>query len=156
MHLLEFANWFQQNSYPHDFSLMDRVVVTDVSTSVLVYSKDSFLVELYFMHPDVEVVPHSHPFENCIIFVNGDMTSKREGMPADTQAMLSSANTGDIGGVLKSGLWHAFKTGKNGCVFYNLTKWENIDDKDSAIFAYNGKPLGPLHKQLLESYKSKH
>lgn len=146
MTLLEFAVSYNNRNCPHDPSLMNRVLVTDVSTSILVWSEAEFLVEMYLMHPGTHVNPHSHPFENIVLFINGSMSGRREG----SQQYLTVETSNTIGTPLAPNLWHEFNVGPKGAVFYNISKWENPQDKDSAILKYSGQSLGPLHEALLK------
>ena len=150
MNITEFAQSYKNRNYPHNYKLMNRVVVTDVSSSVLVWDEDEFLVELYFMFPSTHVVRHSHPFENVALFFNGSIQGFREGSPKETQ-WLTSEQHGYIGTPLPAGDWHSFNVGPEGAVFYNISRWENTEQKDSAIFKYTGQPLGPVHEKLLAS-----
>jgi hypothetical protein len=148
MNIVEFAKQYKEMGYPHDHTLMSRVLHTDVSTSTLVYSQGEFLVELYLMHPNVSVVRHSHPFENVALFYSGELIGLRQG--GVIPAKLTDVHHGFIGAPLEPNKWHEFKVGPNGCVFYNISRWDNVSEKDSAILKYIGEPLGPLHKKLLE------
>lgn len=151
MNIRTFAEWYKDNNYPHDHRLMNRVVHTDVTTSVLVYSKDEFIVELYFVHPNVQLVPHTHTFENLVIFISGELTGTREGNIVEGKK-LTFKDSGLIGTPLPPGQWHSFRSGDRGCVFYNVGRYEDIAQKDSAVFEYIGTPLGPIHAKLLAEY----
>lgn len=148
MTLKEFAEYYKNKNYPHDPQLMNRVVVTDVSTSVLVWSESEFLVELYLMHPNSHVTKHSHPFENIVCFISGTIFGRRQNQEKYTEM----SEPGKIGEILPADHWHEFLVAPKGAVFYNISKWNESDKKDSAIFKYNGNPLGPIHKTLLENY----
>ena len=150
MNITEFAVSYKNRNYPHDYKLMNRVVVTDVSSSVLVWSEEQFLVEMYMMFPSTHVVRHSHPFENLALFINGSIQGFREGGAIETPWMKTEQH-GYIGKPLPPGNWHEFNVGPEGAVFYNISRWENVEEKDSAIFKYIGEPLGPIHQSLLAS-----
>lgn len=147
MSIREFARRYVDLNFPHDPALMRKVYLTDVSTSVLVWEEGEFLVELYLMHPLAVVVPHSHPFENVAIHYAGKMLGRREGSVGQ---WLSHRHRGHIGNPLAPGEWHAFDVGDTGAIFYNVSRWDDPTQKDSATVRYLGDPLGPLHKQSLE------
>lgn len=147
MTLKEFAESYKSRNYPHNPALMNRIILTDVSTSVLVWDEQDFLVELYLMHPNAKVTKHAHPFENIACFISGTIFGKRENQPEYHQMI----GTGSIGSSLPAGQWHEFLVGPKGAVFYNISKWNKTDNKDSAIFKYIGEPLGPVHKALLDN-----
>lgn len=125
---------------------MGRVYHTDVSTSTLVFDEDRYLVEMYFMHPNIEVVPHSHPFDSVTIFMGGHLLGRRESILG---GWLNSFHTGLVGEVLPAGQWHAFQTGKDGATVFVVSSWEDIAEKNSATVKYLGTPLGPIHAQSL-------
>jgi hypothetical protein len=148
MTLTQFAASYRAKNCPHDPKLMNRVLVTDVSTSILVWSEEEFLVEMYLMHPNTHVKPHSHPFENIILFMGGRLSGKREGSEQYNIVDIPTA----IGRPLAPNMQHEFTVGSSGAVFYNISKWEASEQKDSAILKYQGTPLGPLHENLLQKY----
>lgn len=150
MNITQFAISYKSRNCPHNHKLMNRVVVTDVSSSVLVWSEDEFLVEMYMMHPSTYVVRHSHPFENIALFISGSIQGFREGGATETP-WLTDEQSGHIGQPLPPGKWHEFYVGPKGAVFYNISRWDNPEEKDSAIFKYIGEPLGPIHKSLIAS-----
>lgn len=145
----DFAWLYRERGMPMNPSLMTNVFYTDVSTSVLVWEEGQFLVEMYLMHPNAIVVEHSHPFENCILFVNGAMKGEREGALGESR-WLTEADRGLIGMLLPPGQWHKFQVGANGCVFFNVSKWYDINGKTSATKKYFGQPLGPIHAEQLK------
>lgn len=146
MSLREFAERYKRLNYPHNPELMRKVYFTDVSTSTLVWADGRFLVEHYLMHPLVEVVPHSHPFDSVTIHVNGKMLGRREGVIGQ---WLTGRDSGCIGGVLPANAWHAFTTGDTGAVVYVVSEWDDPAEMDSATIKYLGEPLGDLHRQTL-------
>lgn len=147
MSITQFAMKYKQLGYPQNPNLMKKVYLTDVSTSTLVWSEGPFLVELYIMHPNAVVVPHTHPFENITILLSGSILGKREGAK---EKWLTDKSSGRIGLPLPAGEWHGFDVGENGCCFYNISKWDDPAEMDSATVKYIGEPLGPVHKQTLD------
>ena len=127
---------------------MNHVVLTDVSTSILVWSEAEFLVEMYLMHPDIEVIKHAHPFENIVCFISGTIFGRRQ----NQENYVQMTESGKIGSPLPPNHWHEFLVGPKGAVFYNISKWNTDETKHSAIFKYIGKPLGPIHEALLKNY----
>jgi hypothetical protein len=127
---------------------MRRVFLTDVSTSTLVWREDRYLVELYFMHPLIDVVQHSHPFESLTIFMGGHLLGRRKSFLG---RWLNDSNSGTICETLPNGAWHAFQSGENGAVVYSISRWDDIAQMDSATRKYIGDPLGPTHQKTLEA-----
>lgn len=151
MSIREFAERYRRLNYPHNPQLMRRVYHTDVSTSVLVWMEDEYLVEYYLMHPLIEVVPHAHPFESTTIHIGGKMLGRREGVIGE---WLTDRDKGHIGGIIPSGAWHAFITGDTGAIMYVVSRWDDPAEMDSATVKYIGAPLGPMHAKSLESNNS--
>lgn len=147
MALREFAQQYLKLGCPHNPSLMRKVYLTDVSTSVLVWADGEYLVEYYLMHPLIEVVPHSHPFESLTVHISGKLLGRREGIIGQ---WLTDRDYGHIGGTIKPNDWHAFVTGDNGAVVYVISRWDNPADMESATIKYLGEPLGDRHKRTLE------
>lgn len=152
MNIQEFARDYKDAGYPSNPGLMRKTYLTDVSTSTLVWDEGEFLVELYFMHPLVKVVPHSHPFESVAIYIGGAIKGRREAAFGD---WLNSQSAGDISSTLQIGDWHAFETGADGVVLYSISKWADQAQKESATLRYVGKPLGPVHKATLDQIRKK-
>jgi hypothetical protein len=127
---------------------MQRVYLTDVSTSVLVWDEGAYLVEMYLMHPLAKIVPHSHPFENLSVHYSGKILGQREGVIGH---WLTDKDSGSFGPPLKPGDWHGFQVGDTGAVFYNISRWDDLGTKQSATLRYLGEPLGPIHQQSLNA-----
>ena len=141
-----FARSYREAGCPMDRELMKRVYLTDVSTSVLVWRDDPYLVELYFMHPGAVVVPHSHPFETIGMFWSGEL---RGGRGTSFGPLLTNVDGGFIGQPLSAGEEHFFEVGSTGAVLYTLSRWDDPADMDSATMKYIGQPLGERHAKQL-------
>jgi len=147
MSVREFAERYKQLGYPHNPALMRQVFLTDVSTSVLVWAEGEFLVEHYLMHPLIEVVPHSHPFESVTVHIAGKLLGRREGVIGQ---WLTDEHSGHISRTIAPGAWHAFLTGDTGAVMYVVSRWDDPQERDSATRKYIGEPLGPRHQATLD------
>jgi mannose-6-phosphate isomerase-like protein (cupin superfamily) len=145
-----FAFHYRAAGYPMNSALMQSVFHTDVSSSTLVWDEGPFLVEMYLMKPNSKVVQHSHPFDNVVIFLNGELKGTRQG-GIDKPSWLTGKNAEQIGFELPANYWHEFEVGPNGCVFFNVSKWHDVEQKTSATIKYTGKPLGPIHARQLEA-----
>jgi hypothetical protein len=150
MNIVEFAHYYKNLDYPHDPALMKRVIVTDVSTSTLVWDEGEFLVELYMIHPNKVIERHSHPFENLVIHFSGVLTGTRENSSSGP-VTLTDNDHGKIGSPLPPYQWHEFTSGSMGCVLYNISRWDDISQKESATIRYIGNPLGPVHQNFLKT-----
>jgi hypothetical protein len=151
MSIREFAERYVKAGCPHNSDLMRQVFLTDVSTSTLVWTEGLFLVEMYLMHPLAVVVPHSHPFENLAVHWSGKILGRRQGVVGQ---WLTDKDRGHISRPLSPGSWHAFEVGDTGAIFYNVSRWLSTSEMDSATRKYLGEPLGPMHRQTLESIET--
>lgn len=134
-----------------------RIIHTDVSTSVLAWVEDNVVFELYFMHPNVEVVSHSHPFWTTTLFLLGDMKGGWDDeLPFMTESpWLTEASIGIRKPIHPPGRPHGFIVGPRGASFYTIQIWDHIvTDPKSATEHYIGEPLGPIHAvSLNNNYK---
>lgn len=146
MSIREFAKRYASLNFPHNPALMRKVYLTDVSTSVLVWEEGEYLVEQYLMHPLIEVVAHSHPFESVTVHIAGKLLGKRDGVIGQ---WLTDRNSGEIGPTLPPNEWHSFITGDTGAVVYVISRWDDVTMKESATIRYTGEPLGPMHQSTL-------
>ena len=151
MSIREFAQSYLKAGCPHNPALQGRVYRTDVSTSTLVWQDGEYLVEYYLMHPLIEVVPHSHPFDSVTVHVGGKMLGRREGSLGE---WLTDRDRGHVGSVLPANAWHAFMTGDAGAIVYVISRWDDPAEMDSATIKYLGEPLGPMHKATLDALGS--
>ena len=145
--LSDFTNWYIENKYPILVPDNVQVFPTDVSYSVCVFRHDVYQVELYIAKPEFMSSKHSHPFEQQIIFLGGDMWGNREN---GRLKHLGDNDKYNVGDVLPANVWHQVGSGSQGFVFYNCQKWPNTQMMTSAVVEYGGESLGPLHKQILK------
>ena len=147
MDLEKFTRLYKAKNCPVNTALCKKVYYTDVSSSTLVWSEEQFLVELYYINPNVIIVPHAHPFESVTLFCGGSMLGMRDG--ALSSNWLTNEDSGTIGPVLPKNVRHWFETKEEGAVFYVISKWDTISEKNSATVKYIGNPLGPIHENNL-------
>ena len=150
--IVEFAKRYVAMGFPHNSKRMTQVFCTDTTTSVLVWEENEFMVECYFIHPNVNIPAHAHPFENLAVFYSGLIIGTRKGFE-HTEVELTDKDHGKIGNVLGVGEWHLFKSGPGGAVIYNISRWKHGEEKNSATVAFDGPMMGPIHQKLLDSYK---
>lgn len=144
MNIEEFALLYKARNYPINPKLMTKIYLTDVSTSTLVWDEDKFLVEFYLVHPNIKVIPHSHPFDSIIIHNSGELNGGRGNDPTK-MVLLTNKDHGRISRVLPAGTNHFFVSSINGASFYSISSWDDQSEKDSATVKYTGAPLGPIH-----------
>ena len=135
-----------RSNYPIRVPDNVQVFPTDVSYSVCVFRHDVYQVEMYIAKPEFMGSKHSHPFEQQIIFLGGDMWGNREN---GRLQHLGDNDKNKVGDVLPSNTWHQVGSGMNGFVFFNCQKWPSVEMMTSAVVEYNGDSLGPLHNKII-------
>jgi hypothetical protein len=149
---------FRGIKYRHMLNIPgNRVFVTDQTCSTLVWYEGNVVIEYYMIFPNVETPLHHHPFDNQIIFLNGELTGIRRdpetGIITETTAYDRDSNT--VGSMCPAGHEHAFKSGPMGATFYNFQFWpEDVPNPLSAAIQWNGPPMGPVHDQAMKLLKT--
>lgn len=153
--LKDFVQWYAGNGYPIRVPANVVVYPTDISYSCCVFRQDVYQVEMYMGAPNSVATPHSHPFEQLIIFLGGHMSGARGGGPMVTNggkinrdAELPHHEHGRWGGVLPANMPHEIHGHEQGFVFFNCQKWPNKEMMSSAVVHYDGPALGPLHQRI--------
>jgi len=135
----------------------NQVFLTDVSASTLVWHEGPVVIELYLMYPNLTTGLHSHPFDNQVIYLHGQMYGHRK--DPDTGAVIEGELFEKLGGpprlgpLLPAGTPHGFRAGPRGAVVYNVQIWpESVRDPLSAALNIHGNfSLGPIHTEFLRS-----
>ena len=144
--LTDFTNWYIENKYPILVPDNVQVFPTDVSYSVCVFRRDVYQVEMYIAKPEFMSSKHSHPFEQQIIFLGGDMWGNRQNGKLQH---LSDKDKNNVGVILPANQWHQVGSGSQGFVFFNCQKWPSVEMMTSAVVEYNGEALGEAHKRII-------
>lgn len=154
MTLQEFALWYRDNNYPQNKNrFTGQIFCTENSVSNIVYDNGPFMVEHYLLTPNHINPPHSHSFESISIFVSGEALGTSEF--TISSKWLTNEHSGYISKPLPIGKWHSFSTGSMGAEIYTVSKWDNEDDKNSAVVEYYGAIMGPLHQKLVDKHKKR-
>jgi hypothetical protein len=134
----------------------NQVFLTDVSASTLVWHQGSVVIELYFMYPNLVTGMHSHPFDNQVIHLHGQMYGHRRDPQTleivEGQLFEKLGGPPIIGSVVSAGVEHGFRTGPRGAVIYNVQIWpDHVTDPLSAALHFHGPALGPVHSETIRS-----
>ena len=152
MSLREFSLDYKVRGYPRNqHAWSGKVVLTDVSSSSLVYVENLFTVEEYFLFPNSTVPLHSHPCDTVTIFLGGSFFGFSIGGSSTGSRKYTNADWGEVGHVLRAGDQHSALIGNNGAVSLVVTMWPDKVALNSAAIAWYGEPSGPMHKKLLDS-----
>ena len=148
--LSEFTRWYKDNNYPIRMPHDAYVYPTDVTYSVCVFKQDVYQVELYLARPYCFSSRHSHPFEQQLIYIGGDITGRRGvgDQEGPISVMSGSETDGTVGGILHPGHWHEVGSGEHGFAFFNCQKWPNKEMMTSAVVEYKGPSVGEMHDKI--------
>jgi hypothetical protein len=154
----EIVSSFQESGYRpmHDIP-GNKIFVTDMSASTLVWAEDNVIIEHYFLYPNTKVPLHHHPFDNQMIFVSGSMVAYRtfESGEIDPVRLSEEKDRDRVSGAIPAGKSHGFKVGPNGAIIYNIQIWPNsVTNPISAAIEYIGPGMGPIHEELRKSKTS--
>jgi hypothetical protein len=148
----EIVDSFQESGYkPLPNIPGNRVFVTDMSASTLVWAEDNVIIEHYFLYPNTKVPLHHHPFDNQMIFVSGNMVAYRtlESGGIDPVRLTEEKDKDRLSGIIPAGKSHGFKVGPEGAIIYNIQIWPDaVDNPISAAIEYIGPGMGPIHEEL--------
>lgn len=156
---------FIDSGYKHMSDIPNnQVFYTDNSASTLAWVENNVVIEYYFLFPNLETPMHSHPFDNKMIFISGDLTAYRktpselnvEGFLPDTiyTRTFKDSDTNYLSSTMPIGFEHGFTVGPRGSVIYNIQIWpENVTNPLSAAIEYFGASMGPRHENLVKEIK---
>jgi hypothetical protein len=158
---------FIDTGYKHMANIPNnKVFLTDNSCSTLVWVEDTVVIEYYFLFPNLETPLHSHPFNNKMIFISGELTAYRktpniitvEGnwLPDMTYTKtFTDLDANYLSSNMPIGFEHGFTVGDKGAVIYNIQVWpESVKNPLSAAVEYFGTSMGPIHEKLISEIKS--
>lgn len=161
----EIIQSFISSGYKHMENIPNnRVFYTDNSASTLAWVEGSVVIEYYFLFPNLETPLHSHPFENQMIFISGDLTAYRktpaelnvEGFLPDTTYTkeFKNSDVNTLSKVMPIGFEHGFTVGPRGSVIYNIQIWpDTVTNPLSAAIEYFGTSMGPRHDNLVKEIR---
>lgn len=76
----EFAEWYKNNKHPFKPQARDPLYTTDHSISTIIFRKDRYQVELYYMKPNSTIPQVPAPgIEHQILFLNGTISGQKDG-----------------------------------------------------------------------------
>jgi len=155
----EIVQSFINNGYKHMENIPNnRIFHTDNSCSTLAWAENNVVIEYYLLFPNLETPLHSHPFDNQMIFIEGDLTAYRQerGNP-DTRITVTFTEKlrNHVSKIMASGAEHGFTVGDRGAVIYNIQIWpESVKHPVSAAIEYFGSSMGIRHEKLITKLKS--
>jgi hypothetical protein len=138
----EFADWYKANGYPISPPLNEKVYVTDISYSYVLFREGQFQVELYLVAPNTFSPEHSHPgVENIVVVWGGDI--------GHTAASITTPPFGAQAPTIKDGSSHELHAGNNGCAVLSIEKWSDSIKPTSVSINWKGDTCGKTHSDLI-------
>lgn len=157
---------FIDSGYKHMANIPNnKVFLTDNSCSTIVWFEENVVIEYYFLFANLETPFHSHPFNNKMIFISGDLTAYRKTpnvitsgnwMPDTTYTkVFTDKDINYVSSNMPAGFEHGFTVGPRGAVIYNIQIWpESVKNPLSAAVEYFGTKMGPIHEKLIKDIKN--
>lgn len=135
--LSSFANWWLDNKMPIIFPKDPEVYLSDDATSICLFRKERFQVEMYLIHPQPLVPLHGHPGVQVI------------------KCRMGKTLTPIFSPVLSRNQLHGsgmtLEADKLGFPLLALQYWENRDPTTIASM-WKGKTVGPKHEALIRRF----
>ena len=149
----EFADWYMAAGMPMMIPSNAQVFCADVATSISLFRRGRFQVELYLMHPEATTPIHAHPGMDSLIVQLGG------GSVSGTDAVTGlSEEWGMKGGVLYSGNKHGGKdleVSTGGCAMLTFEHWPEGVEVTSAAILWSGATTGPQQDALIKRFLPK-
>jgi hypothetical protein len=145
--LEDFINWYMDSKMPLMIPWDAKVMCTDDATAICIFKKPPYQIELYIIHPNQTIPPHSHPDMEVITMVLGGGKLYKPGF--------EHLNCGKEWGKLTDKLvfpqTHGgkFTDYSDGYVLLSFEKWLNNTELTSASVQWAGETAGPIHDKLI-------
>jgi len=132
----EFCDWYIKNDMPIHFGIDTEIYCSDDATSVCLFRKNNFQVELYLVHANPLVNIHEHPNVEVIKLAIED-------------------GIGRASEILKMGMSHGVgaraSDKKKGFPLLAFQHWKKSTPSTVAA-AWKGKTVGPKHEALIKRF----
>ena len=140
----EFAEWYKDNEYPIKPPVGEKIYVTDISYSFVLFREGQFQVELYLVKPNTFSPEHSHPgVDNIVLVWGGDI--------GHTAASILTPPFGVQGPTINNGSMHELHAGNNGCAVLSIEKWHDGIKPSSVSIVWEGDTCGETHSNLIDN-----
>lgn len=154
----EIVHAFINSGYKHMENIVNnQVFYTDNSCSTLAWVEDNVVIEYYLLFPNLETPIHSHPFDNQMIYISGDLTAYRQEFEKPETRLTVKFNENlqnHLSKIMPVGGEHGFTVGPRGAIIYNIQIWpEVVKNPLSAAIEYIGTSMGLRHAELIEKLK---
>ena len=147
--LEEFVDWFINSKYPIIVPWDAQVRRTDDATTMCLFKKGQYQVEIYLIYPGYMIQPHEHPGVEVITM----------NMGGGKRGAVNDLGGSSIAGMLSSKLLDSQVHGgesetlfSNGYGLLSFEKWSKDIKMTSAAIHWKGPTAGPEHDKLIASY----
>jgi hypothetical protein len=147
--LEDFVDWFVKSKYPIIVPWNAEVRRTDDATTICLFRKGLFQVEIYLIYPGYMIQPHQHPGVEVITM---NMGGGNRGAVND---LGGSSIAGTLSHKLLDGQIHGGESEtifSNGYVLLSFEKWSPDIRMTSAAIHWRGPTAGPVHDELIEKH----
>jgi hypothetical protein len=147
--LEDFVEWFVESKYPIIIPWNAEVRRTDDATTICLFRKGQYQVEIYLIYPGYMIQPHQHPGVEVITMNMGGGkrgTKNVLGGSSIAGTLSTKLNTGEIHGGESSTIM------SDGYVLLSFEKWSTDIKMTSAAIHWKGPTAGPIHDKLIEKY----
>jgi hypothetical protein len=145
--LEEFAQWYIDNQIPYLIPNGSGSIVTDDATAISIFRKPPYQVELYIIHPNVNIKLHSHPnVETLTVMLGGQKTAFTGDFgTSDT----FNRDSRKVSKLEKHGKFTESGYSNEGFAMLSFQKWDEHVPITSAALNWRGPPAGPIHARML-------
>ena len=128
----EFAEWYKNNRHPFKPQARDPLYTTNHSISTVIFRKDQYQVELYYMKPNSTIPQVPAPgVENQVLFLSGTISGHKDGQVVFDSALFADQINSDGSNILYNTLFKldnsnldVVTTGNKGACLMSIQKWD--------------------------------
>jgi hypothetical protein len=129
----EFAEWYKSNRHPFKPQARDPLYITEHSISTIIFRKDRYQVELYYMKPNTTIPQVPAPgIEQQIIFLNGTISGSKDGTLVFDSTPVAEQTNEDGSNILYNKIFKLddanldiVEIGHKGACLMSIQKWDD-------------------------------
>lgn len=147
--LEDFVNWAIESKFPIVIPWDAEVRRTEDTTTICLFRKGQYQIELYLIYPGWVIPMHGHPNVEVITMIMGG------GKRGAKNELGGSSLAGTLSEKLHGDMMHGGETStifSTGYCLYSFEKWPKDTKITSAALHWKGKTAGPIHDALIEKY----
>lgn len=129
----EFTEWYKSNNHPFKPQARDPLYITDHSISTIIFRKDRYQVEMYYMKPNTSIPQVPAPgIEQQVIFLNGTISGIKDGQVIFDSTPFAEQTNPDGSNVLYNKIFKldnsnldVVEIGHKGACLMSIQKWDD-------------------------------